>query len=467
MTTILFGVSLYILIQFALGLLVSHRARDEQEFILAGRSLGPLLGTFTVFATWFGAESVIGAAGNIYSNGFSGSSSDPFGYGLCLIVLGIVFAIPLWRRQYTTFGDFFRERFSTRVEKLFVLLVVPSSLFWAAAQVRAFGQVVSAISSVDVELAIAGAAVLITLYTMVGGMRATAVTDLIQGLALVTGLVVLMYFIVDAAGGIQASIHQVPLQRIQLQPHADISWLQVIEKWAVPICGATLAAESVARILAMRSATTAAVSATGAGLLYIVIGLIPLYIGLVGPELIADLEDPEQIVPALAEQHLSTFFYILFCGALVSAILSTVDSALLAAAALISHNVVVPLKKDITDSGKVMTVRISIVGLGLLSFYLAVSASGVHELIWTAVSFGTAGIFVVGTLGLFTRLGAEYSALTAMVTGSSLWVIGEYLTGWQTPYLVALLGATSGYLLVAAIESYRQKKTRAELPGNI
>ena len=256
MNTVLAGVIIYILVQFALGLLVSHRARDEQDFILAGRTLGPLLGAFTVFATWFGAESVIGAAGNIYSNGFSGSSSDPFGYGLCLIVLGIVFAIPLWRRQYTTFGDFFRERFSTRVEKLFVILVVPSSIFWAAAQVRAFGHVVSVISDIDVEITIAGAAVLITAYTMVGGMRATAVTDLIQGIALMVGLLVLFYFIVDAAGGFSASLQQVPLDRIRLEPDPAVSIWQVIEKWAVPICGATLAAESIARILATRSAGT-------------------------------------------------------------------------------------------------------------------------------------------------------------------------------------------------------------------
>ncbi len=453
MNTILLGVSLYILIQFALGLFVSRGSRDEQDFILAGRSLGPLLGLFTVFATWFGAESVIGAAGNIYANGFSGSSSDPFGYGLCLVVLGIVFAIPLWKRNYTTFGDFFRERYSNRVEKLFVLLVVPSSLFWAAAQVRAFGQVVSAISSVDVDIAIALAAILVTIYTMIGGMRATAITDLIQGLALMLGLMVLMIFIVDAAGGVTASIQQLPLERIRLQPDESVGWLTIIEKWAVPVCGATLAAESISRILATRSSSTAAISATGAGLLYIVIGVIPLYIGLVGPDLIAELDDPEQIVPRLAAQYLTPFFYVLFCGALVSAILSTVDSALLAAAALISHNIVVPLKPQLTATDKISITRISIAILGLLAFYLATTASGVHELIWTAVSFGTAGVFVVGTLGLFTRLGGEYSAFAALIAGSAVWVAGEYVFESQTPYLFALIAAAICYLLVSAVET--------------
>ncbi len=451
MNIIFIGVSFYIVIQFVFGMLISHKSDNEADFILAGRKIGPLLGTLTVFATWFGAESVIGAAGNIYSNGLSGSSSDPFGYGLCLIVLGAVFAIPLWRRQYLTFGDFFRERFSSKVEKLFVLLVVPSSLFWAAAQVRAFGQIVSAITQIDVELAIAGAACLITIYTMVGGMRATAITDLIQGVVLILGLIILLVIIVNAAGGWSVSWQQIPAERIWFND-TDTSILQIIEKWAVPICGATLAAESIARILAMRSENTARMAAVGGGLLYIVIGLVPFYLGLIGPELISDLDDSEQIIPLLAEQYLSTFLYVIFCGALVSAILSTVDSALLAAAALISHNVIVPLKKNANDKDKIKLARASVVGLGLLAYLFATTASGVHELIWTAVSFGTAGIFVVGTMGLFTRIGGEITAFITLIIGAGVWAIGEFVVGWETPFIYALSAAFLSYLLTAKFE---------------
>lgn len=451
MNTILLGVVIYIIVQFAFGLLLSHRIKDEQDFILAGRKLGPLLGAFTVFATWFGAESVIGAAGNIYENGLSGSSSDPFGYGLCLIVMGCFFAVPLWKRKYTTFGDFFRERYSNKVEKLFVLLVVPSSIFWAAAQIRAFGQIVSVISDVEVNLAIAGAALLVTIYTMIGGMRATAITDLVQGVLLIIGLFILFIFIVNAASGLEASLALIPSERIQLFNN-NISLLQSIEKWAVPICGATLAAESIARILATRSANTARFSAISGGLLYILIGIIPLYIGLIGPELVVGLDDPEQIIPVLAKQHLSTFFYILFCGALVSAILSTVDSALLAAASLISHNIVVPLRSNITEVGKVAVARISVIGLGLIAYYFAVNAGGVYELIQTAVAFGTAGVFVVGTIGLFSSFGDQYSAFTGLLVGSAVWVAGEFVFIWQTPYLIALVSAAIAYSLVAIAE---------------
>ena len=450
MNTILVGVTFYILAQFVIGLLVSHKAGDESDFLLAGRSLGPILGTFTVFATWYGAESVIGAAGLIYSDGFAGATGDPFGYAFCLILLGLVFAIPLWRRQYTTFGDFFRERYSSGVEKLFVLLVVPSSVFWAAAQVRAFGHIISVISSVNVELAILGAAVLITVYTVVGGMRATAVTDLIQGLALMLGLVIL-FWVVIASHGLGNLLQEIPAERIQLVPAGGLSFWEIVEEWALPICGATLAAEVISRILATRSAATARISAVGGGFLYLLFGFIPVFLGLVGPQLVPGLDSPEEIIPALAGTYLSTFFYILFAGALVSAILSTVDSALLAAGSLLSHNIVIPLRKGGSDTEKVMFARMAVVILGIIAWYLAMHAGGVYELIETAVAFGSAGVFVVGTIGLFTRIGDKYSAYAALITGSLTWFVLEFYTEITTPYILALAGAVLLYMMVALL----------------
>ena len=137
MQPVLVGIAVYLLVQLAVGVAVSRRIATESDYLIAGRRLGVGLAAFSIFATWFGAETVVGAAGAIYSDGLSGGSADPFGYGLCLIVLGIAIAAPLWRRRYTTFGDLFRDRFGLGVERLAVLLMVPTSVIWAAAQIRA------------------------------------------------------------------------------------------------------------------------------------------------------------------------------------------------------------------------------------------------------------------------------------------------------------------------------------------
>ena len=144
MSPIVLGIGAYILVQLAIGIIVSRRIRTEDDYLVAGRSLGPVLATFTIFATWFGAETCIGAAGAVYERGLSGGSADPFGYAICIFAMGLVFAVPLWRLRLTTLGDLFRIHYARSVEGLAILLMVPTSLLWAAAQVRAFGPAVAA-----------------------------------------------------------------------------------------------------------------------------------------------------------------------------------------------------------------------------------------------------------------------------------------------------------------------------------
>jgi solute:Na+ symporter, SSS family len=117
--------------------------------------------------------------------------ADPFGYAACIILTGLIFAVPLWRLKLTTIADLFRLRFDASVERTAVLLMVPTSLFWAAAQIRAFGQVLSSASELEIEIAVGIAAAVVILYTMAGGLLAAAWTDVVQGIVLIIGLCVL------------------------------------------------------------------------------------------------------------------------------------------------------------------------------------------------------------------------------------------------------------------------------------
>ena len=230
MDVVFFGVLGYVLLQVLIGYVVSRHIRTEDDYLVAGRSLGYGLSTFTIFATWFGAETCIGAAGSIYENGLAGGTSDPFGYALCLIFMGLVFAVPLWRMRLTTLADLFRERFSGGVEKLAVLLLVPTSMLWGAAQIRAFGQVLSASSGLEVSVTITAAAAVVILYTIFGGLLADAWTDIVQGIALIVGLLIL--FGVLLANGAPAELAGVEASR--LEPFEG-SLLGIIEAWAIPV----------------------------------------------------------------------------------------------------------------------------------------------------------------------------------------------------------------------------------------
>jgi len=335
-----------------------------------------------------------------------------------------------------------------------VLIMVPTSVLWAAAQIRAFGQVVSASSDLDVSFAISVAAVFVILYTVAGGLLADVVTDFVQSIAIIVGLIVLLVAVGDSHGGLPGLAALIDRERLAFST-AGATPLEIVEAWAVPVCGSLLAVEMLSRILGCRTAATARNAALIGAAIYLSVGLIPVMIGLAGPTLVPNLEEPEQLVAVLAQQHLSTFLYVLFAGALISAILSTVDSCLLAAASLVSHNLIVPLKPSLGERGKILSARLGVVGFGIAAYAIALHAEGIYELVATASAFGSAGIFVVGLFGLFSRVGGAPSAYAALSAGVVVWAAGEYWLDWSTPYLAAVGAALLGYLGAAGFGQVR------------
>ncbi len=459
---ILIGVLAYVALQLAIGLWVTRRNKTEEDYLLAGRSFGFGLATFSFFATWFGAETCIGAAGRVYEKGLAGTASDPFGYGLCLILMGLFFAAPLWRRKYITLGDFFRERFSPSVEKLAVLLMVPTSLLWAAAQIRAFGQVLDASSGLGVTTGILIGASVAIAYTAAGGLRADVMTDLIQGIAIILGLGLLCVLIVNSIGGVAQTAAAIPTERLRI--FGDAHWLETMEAWAIPIIGSITAQELAARALACRSPEIARRAALTGGGLYILIGLVPVLIGLLGPTLLPDLKEPEQLLPLVAQKHLPTFLYVLFAGALVSAILSTVDSTLLASSSLVTHNLILPRRPAMDEAAKLKLSKIGVMAAGVIALGLALSAESIYGLVQSASAFGSAGLFVAMAFGLFTRIGGPRSAAAALVAGTVVWLFCTYVVKADHPYLLALAAALVNYLAIAALETPRKNGTTKSQP---
>lgn len=447
MNSVLAGVIAYVLVQFAIGTYVSRRMASETDYILAGRRLGIALVTSSVFATFFGVEAIVATGGAVYEKGLSGALADPFGYAAGIIVAGLLLARALWSRGLTTFADLFRARYSPGVERLVVVVLLPGSIIWAAAQMRAFGQILSANSGMTLALAITLAAILVGAYSVVGGLMADAVTDLIQGLAVLLGLVVLFAIVASHVGGVAAGLSQVPPGHLGLVDPDD-GWLGVIEKIAVPIGGTIVAVELISRYLGARSADVAAIGTVAAGALYLLVGMIPIFLGLMAPRLLPSVQDSEQAIARLADVFLPGALYVVFVGAIVSAILSVVHSALHAPAAQLSHNVAVRLIPGLTERGKLWLVRATVMALCCVAYVISVLASGIHELVETASAFGSAGVFVATMFALFTRIGGSASAYASIAAGLVAWGGGK-LFHLTAPYLLGLLAATAGYLLLA------------------
>ena len=134
-------VILYLLVSVGIGLAAARRVHTAKDFAVAGRSLPLPIVTATVFATWFGAEAVVGMPAIFVKDGLRGVVADPFGASLCLILAGLFFAPRLYRLNLLTVGDYYRLRYNQTVEVLCTLCVVASYLGWVAAQFKVLGLV--------------------------------------------------------------------------------------------------------------------------------------------------------------------------------------------------------------------------------------------------------------------------------------------------------------------------------------
>jgi SSS family solute:Na+ symporter len=461
MTPALAALLVYMALQLGIGVWIARRIRSESDYLLAGRNLGMVLATFSIFATWFGAETMMGSAGNAYRDGVSLGNAEPYGYGLCLILAGLVFAGPLWRRRLTTLADLFRQRYSVSVERVIAVIMIPGSILWAAAQIRAFGYVLSTISTIPPDAAIAFAAGFTMLYTVFGGLLADAIHDMIQSVIISAGLFVLLGGVLielNQSGQLATTLGSVG--PVSILPRTGASAWAILEEWSIPICGSVIAAELVGRIIATRTPRVASRSSIVAGILYMTIGTIPLLIGLLGQRIVPSLTEAEQVIPAVAHVLLPTFFFAIFAGSVVAAILSTVDSTLLVSSGLMSHNLLIPILRITNERTKVLIARGGVLVFAAIAYTQALRAEGVFALVESASAFGSAGILVTTVFGLFTPMGGRFAALGTLSTGLIVYLWSSF-AGFAYPYLLSLGTSILIYVTIAVMERVAERMRHA------
>src|ERR1700741_828219 len=201
--TLISFVVLYLLGTLALGVWAGTRIKNTTDFAAAGPSLPLIMVVTTTFATWFGAETVMGIPAKFVQGGLNAIVEDPFGAGTCLILVGLFFAMRLYKQNLLTIGDFYRQRYGRGIEVFCSVAIILSYLGWVAAQITALGLVFSVLTngamSETTGMIVGTMAVLV--YVVIGGFLAVAWTDFIQMIVLVCGLSVIAIFSANLAGG--------------------------------------------------------------------------------------------------------------------------------------------------------------------------------------------------------------------------------------------------------------------------
>lgn len=416
-------VALYLLALLTLGALSSRRIRNATDFVVAGRRLGIGLCTFTLFATWFGGGTMIGAAGAAYSGGLSAVVADPFGAALCLLLAGAFYVRVLRRLRLLTVADFFRRRFGRTAEILGAASVLPAYIGWVGSQLLAVGTVLSAYADLPFVASVMIAAAIVLAYTVLGGMWGVTLTDFFQAVVLIAAISVLLPLVLGEAGGVSSAVERMREGHTRFLPAGGIlEWAFFLQAWLLIGVGNLPGQDLMQRALSARSERIAQWSAYFGGGLYLVVGLIPVALGMVGSVLMPGLSNPEEIVPRLAMEYLPPVGLALFLGALFSAMMSSADSGLLAPASVFGQNIVRNVAKDLSPKEVLVAVRAGVVVFCGLALAVALLFGSVYTLMVESWTVMMVALFAPLTLGLYWKRANGPGAVAGILAGLGVWL---------------------------------------------
>ncbi|HWI15340.1 MAG TPA: sodium:solute symporter family protein, partial [Burkholderiales bacterium] len=421
-------VALYLVVSVCIGLYAATKVKSSSDYVVAGRHLPLPFIVATVFATWFGSETVLGIPAKFIKDGLRGVVADPFGSSMCLILVGLFFARPLYRLGLLTIGDFYRGRYNRHVELVASVCIVISYLGWVSAQVTALGLVFSVLTHGAMapwQGMILGVAIVLV-WTLSGGMLSVAFTDLFQMTVIMAGMLYIAWSISGLVGGPAVVIAKAnEAGKFSLLP--DLTPRDVIAfiaAWSTMALGSIPQQDVFQRVAAAKTERIAGNGSVIGGALYFCFAFVPMFLAfsavLIDPALVQRYiaHDPQYILPELILQHAPFVAQVFFFGALISAILSCSAATLLAPSVTVAENIIKPYFPDITDDQFLRMLRIVVLLFaGAVLTFALVSDESIYGMVENAYKITLAAAFTPLAFGLYWKRATTQGAALAMAAG--------------------------------------------------
>ena len=482
MNTLLVFVVLYLLGTLALGVWAGTRVKNTADFALAGRRLPLIMVITTPFATWFGAETVMGIPAKFVQGGLGAIVEDPFGAGTCLILVGVFFAAKLYKHNLLTIGDFYRQRYGTGIEVFCSIAIILSYLGWVAAQITALGLVFSVLTngamSETTGMIVGTLAVLV--YVVIGGFLAVAWTDFIQMIVLVVGMSVIAVFASDLAGGAGVVIDLATTRELwnffPAPSFTDIAFF--IGAALTMMLGSIPQQDVFQRVMSAKDADTARNGAVIGGVSYILFAFVPMFIVAAAVVVMGDQalalakDDYQRLLPTFVLTKMPLVMQILFFGALLSAIKSTSSATLLAPSTSFVENILKNLRPGMTDKQQLFAMRWTIVAFTgvVLAYAIAMKGTPIYDLVSSAYQVTLVGAFVPLVMGLYWKRATTQGAIFSIAAGVSVWVVffpqvgGQQLSEMFPGQLAGLIAAFAGMIAGSLLPQKLQNRSEPRKP---
>lgn len=470
-TTVMIIVVLYMIGMLGIGYWSSKRISNSTDFMVAGRSMGPILMAGTLAATEIGGGSSLGVvekASNL------GSSQWGLSAAWYVLAMGIAFIIlmylaPKFRAsEVRTVPEYFRRRYGKTAGLFTSITMILPLIGLTAGQFMASATILSVMMNLEWRTSLIAVAIIVTIYAVMGGMWSVAITDFVQVGLIVVGMLIAVPFALNYAGGWSTVVDNVPPETWDLFSGIG-GWKAIVALIIMYVSTFTVGQEAVSRYYSARDGKAAkqgSILAAGVNGIYAfiptILGIIMLAMvnmGKVTSDQVLE-QGARYSLPVLATLTMPAIIVGFLFAGIISATMSSADSDMLGAGSIFSNDIYKQYFRPHADDNEVMLVtRIVMILVGVFSLIVALMATSIIDLLMFSFTLRAAGAFFPYVFGHYWKKASAAGTIASLIVGSVVSLIFERkmipdltLFGWeQQPVIPGLVSALIVFVLFSLL----------------
>jgi solute:Na+ symporter, SSS family len=435
-----------------------RRARTAEDFLVAGRRLGPFMYTGALVAVILGGASTIGGVGLGYDYGISGMWLVVM-IGLGVTALGALLSTRLSRLGLFTVSEMLQRRYGGATRLVSALIIAAYALMIAVTSTIAIGTVLDVVVGLDPQAAILLSGGVVVVYTVAGGMWSITLTDVVQFVIMTVGIfLALLPVVVAEAGGLDGMADALPASYFDL---TAIGGQTIFTYFLLFFFGLMIGQDIWQRVFTARSPQVArwgSVAAGGYCLLYAVAGAL---VGAAAKVLLPQVQNSDNAFALVTTEVLPLGVSGLVIAAAMAAVMSTASAGLIASSTLLATDVYGGFIAR-GEHDRVRANRIATVVLGVTMLGISVAVSDVVGALTVAYDLLTGALFVPIVGALFWRRATTAGALSSIVVSSVLVVVLLVVFGMASNYPI-IFGMLASLVVFVVVSLLTPRHPDAEL----
>jgi solute:Na+ symporter, SSS family len=436
-------IAVYFIIMVLIGVFTRKRAQNADGFFVAGRNGSLLLITGSLVATIIGGSATVGMAGLGFKQGLTGVWWVLVG-SIGLIVLGLFLAKKIRSTGLYTLPELVEKQYNGGVALATSALVVVAWIAVIAGQILATGTILSVLGYGNPTLWMVLFTFVFVTYTAIGGQHADLATDFVQAAIIIIGVFCGLALILPHVGGLSGLKSALPAYAFSFPVSAKFGTTDLLSYLLLVGLAYVVGPDMYSRILSARDPQTARRSALWSAAILIPIAFAITLVGMAAAVLFPQIA-AEQAFPTIVKELLPPFAGGLVLAALVAATMSSADSCLLSASAILSVDVIKRFQPSLSERQVVLIARWAIVALGVLSLFLALALKGVINALMLAYTIYTAGVIIPVLAGFYRKRlrVTPAGAMAAIIGGGTVALISKLpgIVGGNIPLISQLCAA--------------------------